>query len=233
MNMKQRSLALLYLFVIVYPLAGEEKSASHLGKTHFIVGYPESKHDNVVVKSTDNSAIPYNLMCNDCVKNVYFSPNDDIRSVLLYLIEQETQYIHIAMFNFTEKKLAQALVDAQLRGVKVEVVVDQSNMYSPYGKLSILHQGQVKVFVYNTNRKSRSSLMHNKFALFGNNIIGKSLICTGSFNFTRAAYSSNEENILVLDDTILVTKYADKFEQLKESSDIYRESKNVRQVKRL
>ena len=57
--------------------------------------------------------------------------------------------------------------------------------------------------------------MHNKFVLFENNILGKSLVSTGSFNFTRAAHRNNQENILVLDDDLFVMKYGKKFEQIK------------------
>jgi len=240
MKRNQKILLIIYLLIILKPLSAQEDSAATLGKTHFIVGYTEDKkadqqsieqQPKVVV---ENHAIPYNLVCNNCVKSAYFSPDDDVRSVLLYLIAQETKSIRIAMFTFTEKKLAQALIDAQLRGVHVEIVVDQSNIYSAYNKLSLLYKGHVKLFVYNSSGipKKGTSLMHNKFTLFGNNILGKSLVCTGSFNFTRAAHRSNQENVLVLDDDLLVNRYGKKFEQLKESSDHYQERNAVKQIKK-
>ncbi len=245
MNRKQQFLLIIYLLIILKPIYAQEDPVITLGKTHFIVGYTEDKE--VVQQSTvpeaktgrpqitsDTHAIPYNLVSDNRVKSAYFSPEDDIRSVLLYLIAQETKSIRIAMFTFTEKKLAQALNDAQLRGVQVEVVVDPSNIYSPYSKLSLLHQGRIKLFVYNANhmQKKGPSLMHNKFALFGNNILGKSLVFTGSLNFTRSAHRSNQENVLVLDDELLVNRYEKKFEQLKESSDHYQERNAVKQTKK-
>jgi phosphatidylserine/phosphatidylglycerophosphate/cardiolipin synthase-like enzyme len=234
-------LLIAFCIISIKPLLAEENSEATFGKTHFIVGYTEDKKP--AEESGDNKEqptqeirqdIPYNLVCNDCVKCVYFSPDDNVRSVLLYLIEQETKYIQIAMFNFTERKLAQALIDAHARGVEIEVVVDPSNVYNPYGKLSLLHQGGVKLFVYNPRsmQKNVPSLMHNKFVVFGNNILGKSLVCTGSFNFTRAAHHSNQENVLILDDSTIVTRYGKKFEQLKEYSDYYQKRNAVRQTKR-
>lgn len=235
MNYTQKIILLSY-FVSLTPMQAQEKEQTPaLGKTHFIVGYTEEKKvEQQPEPITQTHAIPHNLICDNCVKSAYFSPDDDVRSVLLYLIAQETKSIRIAMFTFTERKLAQALVEAQSRGVQVEMVVDQSNIYSRYNKLSPMYQGRVKLFVYNGKciQKKVPSLMHNKFALFGKNILGKSLVCTGSFNFTRAAHRSNQENVLILDDNMLVTKYEKKFEQLKECSDHYQERNAVRQTKK-
>lgn len=228
-------LIIIFCLIVCKPIHAQETPPETFKKTHFIVGYTEDQKvvqpEKVVIEKNTS---PYNLICNDCVKSAYFSPDDDVRSVLLYLIAQETKSIRIAMFTFTERKLAQALIDAKLRGVQVEIVVDQSNIYNRYNKLSLLHQGGVKLFVYNGNcvQKNIPSLMHNKFVLFEKNILGKSLVCTGSFNFTRAAHRSNQENVLVLDDDLFVTKYGKKFEQLKECSDHYQERNAVKQTKK-
>lgn len=253
MKRNQSFLFIIYFFIILQPILAEEDAEATLGKTHFIVGYTEDKKTvpavadvsvEALAKSeamagraritSNTQAIPYNLVCDNGVKSVYFSPDDDVRSVLLYLIAQETKSIRIAMFTFTERKLAQALIDAQSRGVQVEVVVDQSNIYSPYNKLTLLHLGHVKLFVYNASaaRTKGVSLMHNKFVVFGSNILGKSLVCTGSFNFTRSAHRNNQENIVILDDNILVNKYGKRFEQLKESSDYYQERNAVKRTKK-
>lgn len=244
MKCNQRNLLVIYLLIILSPICAEEESEATLGKTHFIVGYTEDKKTVPAVAlpcppklsatAGAKEDIPYNLVCDNGVKSVYFSPDDDVRSVLLYLIAQETKSIRIAMFTFTERKLAQALIDAQSRGVQVEVVVDQSNIYSPYNKLTLLHLGHVKLFVYNASaaRTKGVSLMHNKFVLFEKNILDKSLVCTGSFNFTRSAHRNNQENIVILDDNILVNKYGKRFEQLKESSDYYQERNAVKRTKK-
>jgi len=235
MKHTQQILVIIFCLIALKPIHAQEAPESTFKKTHFIVGYTEDKKTTQPQEPIpEKQTTPYNLICNDCVKSAYFSPDDDVRSVLLYLIAQETKSIRIAMFTFTENKLAQALVDAKLRGVQVEVVVDQSNVYSRYNKLSLLHQGDVKLFVYSGHcmQKNIPSLMHNKFILFEKNILGKSLVWTGSFNFTRAAHRNNQENVLVLDDDLFVTKYGKKFEQLKECSDHYQERSAVKQTKK-
>ena len=122
MNHKQQLFLVIYCAITLHTTHAQEEPASALGKTHFIVGYTKDKKVVQPQKTViENNTVPYNLICNDGVKSAYFSPDDDVRSVLLYLIAQETKSIRIAMFTFTEKKLAQALIDARARGVEVEI----------------------------------------------------------------------------------------------------------------
>lgn len=51
--------------------------------------------------------------------------------------------------------------------------------------------------------------MHHKFALFDAN-----LLLNGSFNWTRSATTSNEENLLVTDHALLVASYRSEFDKL-------------------
>lgn len=177
------------------------------GKTHFIIGNSKTVKKRTArskpsyKKTPIKTDIPFNLVTDDgTVKAVYFAPHDDVHAMILYLIEQETQKIRIAMFAFTDIKIANALAAAQARGVQVEVLTDPSTLYSRYSKFPVLHAGKVQLFVYNPSRtkKSTPSTMHHKFVLFERNILNKSLILTGSFNFTRAAHTNNQENLLVL-----------------------------------
>ncbi len=56
--------------------------------------------------------------------------------------------------------------------------------------------------------------MHHKFVLFEKNILDKSLLWTGSFNFTKSANSKNQENVLIVDDAYLIQLYSNHFTRL-------------------
>jgi phosphatidylserine/phosphatidylglycerophosphate/cardiolipin synthase-like enzyme len=58
--------------------------------------------------------------------------------------------------------------------------------------------------------------MHHKFVLFEKNVGGKSLVWTGSYNFTKSATRNNQENIVLLDSKPLIDKYAKQFSLLQE-----------------
>jgi phosphatidylserine/phosphatidylglycerophosphate/cardiolipin synthase-like enzyme len=51
--------------------------------------------------------------------------------------------------------------------------------------------------------------MHHKFAIIDNR-----LLLTGSYNWTLAANNKNNENLMVIDDPEVITRYQNQFEKL-------------------
>lgn len=198
----------------------QEFNAPNLGKTHFILGLPAPtsvplKKINPGLNSSDLSE---KLICHDgCYKQAFFSPDDNVQEILIWLINQEKKSIKIAIFSFTDGKIAHALIDAVARGVKVEVIVDVSGLRDKFSKIEMLRDNGVKVTVYDPrNTTVYNNIMHHKFVIFENNVGAKSLLWTGSYNFTKSATLNNQENVLVLDEIHLIQKYAQQFELIKE-----------------
>jgi len=190
----------------------------NLGKTHFIVGLSPEKmivKEKEVCQQTESPGL---LRCKDgSFKYALFSPDDDLQKMLVQLIDQEKEYILIAVFSFTNSIIAQALVNAKKRGVKVEIVTDISCVRDKFNKINFLKENGIKVYVYNPrNMTVLNNIMHNKFVLFGKNIEGKPLLWTGSFNFTKSAQMNNQENVLILDEIHLIERYQKQFAILKE-----------------
>lgn len=196
------------------------------GKTHFIVGCPEDQQAKF--KAQKKAPIteqvkeqPFDLFCDGCIKRVLFSPDDQIQKILLHLIGVEKESIRLTAYSFTDGQVAQALMDAHDRGVNVQIIADPGCMLDRFGKIPLLKEHEIMVFVYNPDHLSKdkktlvSSIMHNKFIIFGKNISGKSIIWTGSFNWTKAAHKRNQENVVILDDKHCVDKYLQQFEILK------------------
>ena len=52
--------------------------------------------------------------------------------------------------------------------------------------------------------------MHDKFCVLGNN-----RVWTGSFNFTAEAANANQENVIVLDNEEIASRYLKEFDRLK------------------
>ena len=51
--------------------------------------------------------------------------------------------------------------------------------------------------------------MHNKFA-----IIDSDLLITGSYNWTKAANTKNDENVMIIDCPYVIELYKEQFEKL-------------------
>ncbi|MBV8660572.1 MAG: hypothetical protein JO129_00275 [Candidatus Dependentiae bacterium] len=142
----------------------------------------------------------------------FFTPQDDITSIFINMINAEQKTIWGAIYMFTDKKIAQALVDAKKRGVDVQLIIDQISM-STCGKGKFLQDNGVPVIVHKTEEFNpyTMALMHHKFFIFGCNKDRKSLVWTGSWNCTLRATQHNDENVIVIDDWLIIKKYADQF----------------------
>ncbi|CAN5161078.1 hypothetical protein BH09DEP1_BH09DEP1_4190 [soil metagenome] len=213
----------IYLLVMIASYSGattQEFNAPNLGKTHFILGLPAPRPLPLKkIKPPANlPALGQKLVCKDgCYKQAFFSPDDNMQEILIQLINQEKKSIKIAIFSFTDGKIAQALIDARDRGVRVEVIADVSGSRDKFSKIEMLKANGIKVTVYDPKNNSiYNNIMHHKFVIFENNVGGKSLLWTGSYNFTKSATINNQENVLVLDEIQLIEKYSRQFELIKD-----------------
>ena len=197
------------------------------GKTHFIVGMPPEEYKQYQDTPGDvANAQP-------AQHKILFSPDDDIHSELLRLIREETESIKFAMYLFTDKDVAQALREAQLRGVCVECVTDASCIANKSNKMDELALYDIPVWVYRASNdaKTLGNAMHHKFIVFGSKKNPACKVVTGSLNITNSAQKSNQENIVVLCDKGSVEKYGTQFERLKERCSRLVPQKNATQTK--
>ena len=63
---------------------------------------------------------------------------------------------------------------------------------------------------------AKHAIAHNKVM-----VIDHRFVISGSFNFTKAAESSNAENLLIIDDPDLAKKYMDNWQHHFEHSEAY------------
>ncbi len=149
----------------------------------------------------------------------FFSPDDDLRSILIGLIDAEKKRISFAIYTLTDKAITQALIRAAHRGVLVEGVVDRSYGQGYHSKVCTLANAQIPLWVFQTSsNESEAGLMHNKFMLFTQTIEGKALVWTGSYNFTMRANEKNQENVVIIENEALFEAYTKSFERLKKRS---------------
>jgi phosphatidylserine/phosphatidylglycerophosphate/cardiolipin synthase-like enzyme len=119
-----------------------------------------------------------------------FSPNGGAERLVLKVINSSTSSLQLAAYSFTSPKVVSALIHAKRRGVEVQVVVDDSALKSKSGKaaLNLLAGAGIAA---RTNHEY--AIHHDKYLIAD----GKH-VQTGSFNYSRAAASSNSENVIVV-----------------------------------
>ncbi|WP_104753263.1 phospholipase D-like domain-containing protein [Helicobacter salomonis] len=151
----------------------------------------------------------------------YFLPkqNKEAEDALLKAIAEAKSTIDIALYSFTHKDLAKALRQASKRGVVVTLILDTSqNADNPQSALTTLAKlYRVKVCLlsglkskrYNRYTQQYIGLMHNKMM-----IIDKTLLFTGSANWSTNSFHNNYETILVDDDPHILQHANDAFKDM-------------------
>ena len=163
------------------------------------------------------------LFKDDKVKCALFTSQHDIIKILIELINNEKKSIKIAVYMLTHKEIAFALIKAKNeRNIIIEIVTGQDGYKCQFSKFQLLENNSIPIYVFGlqTARDYISALMHNKFIIFEENIDNRSLIWTGSLNFTKNAQAQNKENVIILDDNYLIDLNIEEFESLKKNSQL-------------
>lgn len=135
---------------------------------------------------------------------VYFSPNGGCANAIIKEIKKAQSTIDIMMYSLSSRHIANELIKAKNRGIKIRILVDKGQRKQRYTSCRFLIKNGLDV-----RYDKGHGLMHNKVGI----IDGKVLI-TASFNWTGQADKKNAENLLILTDKELIKKYQKRFEIL-------------------
>ncbi|MBM4357554.1 MAG: endonuclease [Deltaproteobacteria bacterium] len=135
---------------------------------------------------------------------VRWSPGEECFEAIASELERADRTIDVCVFTITDDRLANALLAAHRRGVKVRVLTDNDKAEDEGSDVRRIERGGVPVRVDRTEYH-----MHHKFAVFD----GRRAI-TGSYNWTRGAARNNEEHIVLTDEPRIVKELARGFQRL-------------------
>ena len=131
------------------------------------------------------------------VIQVFFSPRGGCTEAAVQAIEAARSSILVQAYSFTSAPIAEALVKAHRRGVKVQVLLDKSQRSEKYSSATFVANAGIAALI-----DAKHAIAHNKVI-----VIDGDTVITGSFNFTKAAEESNAENMLVIKDANLAAAY--------------------------
>jgi len=136
--------------------------------------------------------------------DTYFSPNGGAADFIIGFIDRTNDHLDIAVYAFTHDEIAQAVIRAKQRGVKIRVLTDKLQASNAYADDELLESYGIPV-----RRDTRSGLMHHKFAISDGYAIG-----LGSFNWSVSADTRNMENWNVCRIKYVIKNYQDEFDKL-------------------
>jgi len=135
---------------------------------------------------------------------VKFSPEEDCLEMILTALSGAKESVEIAMFAFTDNRIAHYLKILSSKGVKIRIVADRewnlSSIYSDIEELS--RYADIRL-------DGCSGLLHEKFI-----IVDDRILLTGSYNYTAAAQNKNDEFLFRTTDHSLLEPFRSHFERL-------------------
>ena len=136
------------------------------------------------------------------VLGVYFSPPTGAAAAIVQAINASQGEVLVQAYSFTHNGIAQALVRAHQRGVKIQVLFDVNSEKTNRYVIDVLSQARIDI-----RYDGKHAIAHNKVM-----VIDESVVITGSFNFTNAAETRNAENVLVLKSDALAKRYKSEWQ---------------------
>lgn len=135
---------------------------------------------------------------------VLFSPEDNVASHLLPVIENAKKNIRFMAFSFTDDKLGAAVASRAKAGVDVKGIFEKRGSETQYSELPMLFCAGVPV-----RQDGNPANLHHKVF-----VIDKRIVITGSYNFSSNADKNNNENVLIIENSDIAARYLDEFERL-------------------
>ncbi len=142
---------------------------------------------------------------NDIITN-----GTEIKQRIISEINNSKQCIYLAMAWFTDRDIANAIIDTKSRNVTVDIILS-SNAQNETVKQMFR---EVNISVHSFDTGDERGLMHHKFCL-----IDHKISINGSYNYSYNASNNNVENIHVSDDFTTYKQLLTEFERLKYNID--------------
>ncbi len=132
-----------------------------------------------------------------------FTPPVGVAKHVVEAIDRAQQEVLVQAYGFTHNAMAQAVIRAHERGLKVSVLLDEKSDHTNRYVMALFKDAQVAVRL-----DGKHAIAHNKVI-----VIDGDTVVTGSFNFTNSAETRNAENLLILRGIPLGAAYRDNWLQ--------------------
>ena len=136
--------------------------------------------------------------------DVFFSPGEACRDVIISQIDSAIRQLNICAFTISDDQITERLLAAHRKGVHINIITDNDKSLDEGSDVEELAKAGIAVRMDTTPNH-----MHHKFMVTDQ----RSLI-TGSYNWTRSAARYNHENILLTREPAAVKSFEQQFKKL-------------------
>ena len=149
-------------------------------------------------------------------EGVFFSPSDDLEEIDVSLISQASRSIKVAMYAFTDRRIAAALERQAARGVQVWIYRD----HEQFEEERLRRSGVAEMLATQPNIhvrvKGTKELMHDKVML-----IDDAILRDGSGNWSVSAARYQDNQVTVSQDASQIASFIRGFEAMWNRRDNY------------
>jgi len=170
---------------------------------------------------------PHLFTINNKRVEVYFSPSDNLPKRFVEVIKTANKSVNFSMLLFTRDDFSDSLrVRYNPPNLMVRGVFDTTNAYSTGSEYSKMkgygsNAWNPPARVYTSKYKVGNNMMqyHHKYMVVDPDLnTSNPVVWTGSFNWTASAATDNDENVLIIYDSLVANQYYQEFAQrIKES----------------
>lgn len=137
------------------------------------------------------------------IEGLCFSPNGGCARMIISAIDNAQSEILVMAYSFTNQKIADALLRAKKRGVDVRVIQDRGEAMKHWSKAPYLVRANIPVYL-----DTEAGIYHDKVL-----VADRTLVETGSYNFSYAASRKNAENAMLIRSNKLADYYVQNWLQ--------------------
>jgi phosphatidylserine/phosphatidylglycerophosphate/cardiolipin synthase-like enzyme len=137
----------------------------------------------------------------------FFSPRGGGQEAVVDTLKQAKKDVAFMTFSFTDKEIGAIMVAKRQAGLRVEGVFDQC---LGFGKFSQYHT--LKAANIFSRMDGNQALLHHKILLVDDTVI------TGSYNFSANADKSNNENVLLIQNTYVSSMYRQEYARIMQAA---------------
>lgn len=135
---------------------------------------------------------------------IFTSEDRALETVIIPFVQGAQSSVYFMAFSFTDYPLADAMIQRRLHDVDVAGVFESFGSTSESAELRTLFCGDVPV-----RQDGNGGFLHHKVI-----VVDERYVITGSLNFSTRAETTNDENVIVIENPDIARLYVEEFERV-------------------
>ncbi len=143
------------------------------------------------------------LTLNGTPIQVLFAAEDDVADRLVELLETAEKSIHFMAFSFTHELIGETILSKSTDGVEVMGIFETRGSETEFSRLPVFYCAGLDV-----RQDGNPGTFHHKVF-----VIDQRVVVTGSYNFSNNADQSNDENVIIIENSDIADRYLQEFDR--------------------